>query len=79
MNNFAQSIGERTASIVDGTVDLVTATVDNSSIAATAFGKGYREQHALNLRQRAERRAAREMRINPRYAVITAKPSRKPS
>ena len=79
MNNFAQSIGEHTASIVDGTVDLVTATVDNSRIAATAFGKGYREQHALNLRQRAERRAAREMRNNPRYAVITTKPARRAS
>jgi hypothetical protein len=63
MNNFAQSIGKRTASIVDGTVDLVTATVDNSRIAATAFGKGYSDQHALNLRRRAARRA---MRINLR-------------
>ena len=60
MNNFARSIGERTASIVDGTVDLVTSTVDNSRIAATAFGKGYCEQHALNLKRRAARGAWRD-------------------
>jgi hypothetical protein len=76
MNNFAQSIGERTASIVDGTVDLVTSTVDNSRIAATAFGKGYSEQHSLNLKRRAARRMAREMRINLRSnAVITVRPA----
>ena len=62
MNTFAHSIGERTASIVDGTVDLAIATVDNSRIAATAFGKAYSERRALNLRRRAERRAIREMR-----------------
>jgi len=59
MNTFAHSIGERTASIVDGTVDLAIATVDNSRIAATAFGKAYSERRALNLRRRAERRAKR--------------------
>jgi hypothetical protein len=64
MNTFALSIGERTASIVDGTVDLITAAVDNSRIAASAFGKGYREQHAVNLKRRAARRAWREMRSN---------------
>ena len=63
--NFARSIGERTASIVDGTVDIVTSTVDNSRIAATSFGKGYREQRALNLKRRAARRAWRDMRRNP--------------
>jgi hypothetical protein len=64
MNTFARSIGERSASIVDGTVDVVTAAVDESCIAATAFGKGYREQHALNLKRRAARRAWRDMRNN---------------
>ena len=76
MNNFARSIGERTASIVDGTVDLVTSTVDNSRIAATAFGKGYCEQHALNLKRRAARRAWRDIRRNPhRDAVFTVRPA----
>ena len=71
MNNFAYSIGERAASIVDGTVDLVTSTVDNSRIAATAFGKGYREQHALNLKRRAARRAWRDMRRNLHGNAVT--------
>ena len=80
MNNFARSIGERTASIVDGTVDLVTSTVDNSRIAATSFGKGYREQHALNLKRRAARRAWRDMRANLRgNAVITVHAARRAS
>ena len=30
--------------MVDGAVDFATAAVDNSRIAATAFGKGYSEQ-----------------------------------
>jgi len=50
--------------------------VDNSRVAATAFGKGYREQHALNLKRRAARRAWRDMRANlHRNAVITVRPA----
>ena len=79
MNTFARSIGERTASIVDGTVDLVTAAVDESCIAATAFGKGYREQHALNLKRRGARRAWRDLRSLHRNVLVTVDAVRRAS
>ena len=76
MNNFAHTLGQGTARIIDGTQDVVEATWDNSRIAATAFGKGYSEQHARNLKRRAARRMAREMRINlRRNAGITVRPA----
>ena len=70
MNSFAHTLGQGTARVIDGTQDAVEATWDNSKIAATAFGKGYREQRALNLMKREQRRATRELRSSPRYAVI---------
>ena len=74
MNTLAHSIGERTASIVDGTVDLAIATVDNSRIAATAFGKAYSERRALNLKRRAERRARREMYTHASNNAVIVRP-----
>ena len=73
MKNFAQAAGQSTAAILDGAQDLLEDSYHATKVASTAFGQGYAEQHALNLRRRAERRAARELRNNPTYAVVPAR------
>ena len=79
MNNFAHSIGQSTASLVDGAQDLLEDSLYATKAASTAFATAYAEQHALNLRRRAERRAARELRTNPAYALALARRVRRPS
>lgn len=80
MNPFAQLIGQSAAANLDDAQDLFEDSCHATTVARGACAKGYAEQHALNLKRRAERHAAREGTATPRsHALVTVRPARRAS
>ena len=73
MKTFAQAVGQSTAAILDGAQDLLEDSYHATKIASAACAKGYAEQHALNVRRRAERRAKR-MRTHISNNAVLVRP-----